>query len=329
MVELWQPGTQYDLGSVVIYEGAEYKIIQAHRSQSDWTPPATPALWGRMQGGGHHHPHHGASGQWGGDCQPQQPAPSYNEKPPQQQPYQQPSQPSVQTTHEERKKHWYDLDDNRKKELEIGGGLLAGLAAAGAGYYAYKEHGKNEEEKKAHLWSLNSWITEAQTRTAQFRNGQYNGPVAWVWNEGKNIPSDAIEGGNERGQPLYICRAYYEGGLLIGKASSVFKKGAVIGYKKEEIQLDKYEILVGNPNAVRWVTTSGVVDVRSLGYPPVEGGREPEGAVIHIAQAPYHGAVHPGKACAVYGDGAFIPYDSTEKKVKEYAVLCYNNGAGY
>lgn len=29
---------------------------------------------------------------------------------------------------------------------QIGGGLLAGLGAAAAGYYAYKEHGKNEEE---------------------------------------------------------------------------------------------------------------------------------------------------------------------------------------
>lgn len=38
--------------------GHQYKIIQPHRSQSDWTPPVTPALWGRMieeaqQGGGY------------------------------------------------------------------------------------------------------------------------------------------------------------------------------------------------------------------------------------------------------------------------------------
>ena len=59
---------------------------------------------------------------------------------------------------------------------------------------------------------------------------------------------------------------------------------------------------------------SGQVDVQGLR--PVEGGREPDGATIYIAQAPYHGAVHPGKACEVYGDGCFIPYDDSEKKVK-------------
>ena len=61
-----------------------YKIIQPHRSQvgflrindpvliqrrqSDWTPPVTPALWGRLQGGGGYHSHH-REGQWGTDCE--------------------------------------------------------------------------------------------------------------------------------------------------------------------------------------------------------------------------------------------------------------------
>ncbi|KAH7915199.1 carbohydrate-binding module family 12 protein [Hygrophoropsis aurantiaca] len=323
MVQLWEPGVQYNYGDEAEYDGVAYKIIQPHRSQSDWTPPIVPALWGRMQGGGHHH-HHEKQGQWGGDCQAQAPAPSYSQEPPVQLGQQQSQQQQqVQPTVEERKKRWYDMDDNRKKELEIGGGLVAGLALAAAGYYGYKEHGKNEEEKKAHLWSLTNWANEAQARTVQFRNGQLRQPVAWVWNEGKNIPQDAIQGGTERGGPLYICRAYQEGGLMVGKASSEFQKGAVIGYKKEEIHLDKYEILVGDSTAVQWVTTSGVVNVSSLRHTPVEGGYEPSGDVIHIAQAYYHNAVHPGKACEAYGEGAFIPYDSTEKKVKEYAVLCY------
>lgn len=83
----WEPGTQYNYGDIVEFEcklfnlvdshslsssfiGARYKIIQPHRSQvtpavpctislviivssyyftqSDWTPPVTPALWGRI-----------------------------------------------------------------------------------------------------------------------------------------------------------------------------------------------------------------------------------------------------------------------------------------
>lgn len=120
---------------------------------------------------------------------------------------------------------------------------------------------------------------------------------------------------------------------MIGKACSVFKKGAVIGYKKEEIhvrfhhcyktslthtalQLDKYEILVGDSRAVKWVPCSGQVNVQALRATPVEGGREPDGSIQYIAQAPYNNAVHPGKACEGFGDGCFIPYDSSEKKVK-------------
>lgn len=82
------------------------------------------------------------------------------------------------------------------------------------------------------------------------------------------------------------------------------------------LQIDKYEILVGDSSAVRWVSCSGKLNVEGLRARPVEGGREPDGSVIYIAQAPYHGAVHPGKASEVYGDGCFIPYDDTEKKVK-------------
>jgi len=121
---------------------------------------------------------------------------------------------------------------------------------------------------------------------------------------------------------------------VIGKACNVFKKGAVIGYKKEEIhvsahqntflsstepleKLDRYEILVGNPNAVQWVNLSGRFNLEALGgLRPVEGGREPGGAPQYIAQAPYHGAVHPGKACEEFSGGCLIPYDSTEKNVK-------------
>lgn len=33
------------LGVIRIYEGQHYKCIQPHTTQSDWTPPATPALW--------------------------------------------------------------------------------------------------------------------------------------------------------------------------------------------------------------------------------------------------------------------------------------------
>jgi chitinase len=40
----------YNVGDVVSYNGAEYKCIQAHTSQPNWTPEAVPALWQRLSG---------------------------------------------------------------------------------------------------------------------------------------------------------------------------------------------------------------------------------------------------------------------------------------
>jgi chitinase len=40
----------YAVGAIVSYNGVEYQCRQAHTSQPDWTPPATPALWLQLSG---------------------------------------------------------------------------------------------------------------------------------------------------------------------------------------------------------------------------------------------------------------------------------------
>lgn len=45
----WEPNVDYKVGNLRKYgpEGEEklYKCVQAHKSQTDWTPDKTPALW--------------------------------------------------------------------------------------------------------------------------------------------------------------------------------------------------------------------------------------------------------------------------------------------
>jgi len=41
----WAVGTHYNVGDRVTFNGDTYQCRQAHTSQSDWTPPVTPALW--------------------------------------------------------------------------------------------------------------------------------------------------------------------------------------------------------------------------------------------------------------------------------------------
>lgn len=42
---MWKAATAYDVGVRVQYNDKLYKCIQAHTSQADWIPDATPALW--------------------------------------------------------------------------------------------------------------------------------------------------------------------------------------------------------------------------------------------------------------------------------------------
>ena len=45
LFEAWATDTVYEVGSMRQYGEKLYKCLQAHTSQSDWTPDATPALW--------------------------------------------------------------------------------------------------------------------------------------------------------------------------------------------------------------------------------------------------------------------------------------------
>ena len=42
---MWTIGRSYAVGDRVQHGGILYKCVQAHTSQADWTPDATPALW--------------------------------------------------------------------------------------------------------------------------------------------------------------------------------------------------------------------------------------------------------------------------------------------
>ena len=42
---LWAIGIEYAVDTVIRYEDALYRCVQAHTSQADWTPPSAPALW--------------------------------------------------------------------------------------------------------------------------------------------------------------------------------------------------------------------------------------------------------------------------------------------
>lgn len=324
----WEPGTQYNHGDIVEYEGHRYKIIQPHQSQSDWAPDRTPALWGRLQDGDH-----GFGG--GGEYRHPEPekAPAYeygqNSANNQQPVYQPHPDTQVPIAHEEKKTSWWDLDDKRKQELEVGGGLLAGLAVIGGGYLAYKHHNKSEEEKKALAWGVQSWLDEAQRRKDAFYRDGPRAPATWILTQNKDIPAGALPVGHDNdGNTLFAARAFHEGGVHVGYASHKTKKGAVISFGGDDLETNMYEVLLADQNGVHWEHHSGTFRPQDFVNPPIEGGYEADRTPIAIARAEHHGWKIPGKASAKV-DGANIAYDGKEKRVKDYEILCYNRQKGY
>jgi hypothetical protein len=320
MTREWEPGTQYNYNDIVFYNGATYKIIQPHRSQGDWAPDVTPALWGRLQGH-HQEEHHGGGGYGGGGYQQQhqqQPEkPQYNYGSGGNVPNPGPATPAAQPTEEEKKTNWFDLSDERKHQLEVGGGLVAGAAVLGGAFAAYKHHQRSSEHEKAEAWAMSNWLQEARNRTDQFNQRGPTSATTWILASGTNIPQGAIQCGKEKsGDPLYVCRAYYQGGLHLGKCGRHLGKGAVIGYDEKEIELDTYEVLLGDPSAVRWAAPGGPER-------PVEGGREQDGTSLLIAQAFYKESTQVGK-WSTQLKGACFPYGGKEKIVDRCQVLVYN-----
>lgn len=49
---VWRSGKAYAVNDVAIFKGVPWTCIQAHTSQSNWTPPAVPALWAIQGQGG-------------------------------------------------------------------------------------------------------------------------------------------------------------------------------------------------------------------------------------------------------------------------------------
>lgn len=51
LMPMWDSGQEYVAGDRVRYDGHVYKVLQAHTSQTDWTPDIVPALYAVLRKG--------------------------------------------------------------------------------------------------------------------------------------------------------------------------------------------------------------------------------------------------------------------------------------
>lgn len=139
---------------------------------------------------------------------------------------------------------------------------------------------------------------------------RYLGPQWINMTQGMRLPVDAIVGGGEMGNLLYICRGNFREGLHPGK---LMPDGSCdISWGGNEISLSHYQVLVSHL-PIRWVSGS-------YGYIPdkaIVGGHE-NGSPLYICQVDYRGGRYPGK---IIGQMCNIAWNGREIAKPFYEVL--------
>jgi len=111
--------------------------------------------------------------------------------------------------------------------------------------------------------------------------------------------------------------------IEIGKASRGFKAGAAIGYAGSVVELNKFEVLIGDTRGIQWVRFSSQLSIQRLGATPVEGGREADGKPLYVARVEYEHGWHTAKV-GEHLPAAQLAFGGREVTITEYEVLCLN-----
>ncbi|KAG9018696.1 E3 ubiquitin-protein ligase hrd1 [Tulasnella sp. 427] len=167
----------------------------------------------------------------------------------------------------------YDAEDKAMREGRHGGGFVG------------------EYRNPVKYNSSAEWIDDARRRAREFSQNGQREALEWLLAEPGNIPTHAIQAGEDReGNPVFVIRNFHEGGLHIGWAG--LRRGAFISYGGQAIPLTTFEVLVGHSRYVRWVASK-----RRDGR-PIEAGYEADGKPLWVCQTMIDGTILPGKTAA-------------------------------
>ncbi|KAJ3215818.1 hypothetical protein HDU67_010311 [Dinochytrium kinnereticum] len=149
----------------------------------------------------------------------------------------------------------------------------------------------------------------------------------WRRTSGSVIPPGAVKAGEDiDGEPLYVARAWMNGGLHLGKAARTFKSAHVAYDGKELEALGEYEVLCDLAE-LKWEAVG--LDLKM----PVNafvGGMEDDGRLFYVGRGAAEKvkildrrvAVTPGK-CATHLGGCNVPFDGKEVKIRKFEVLVW------
>ena len=138
----------------------------------------------------------------------------------------------------------------------------------------------------------------------------------WIDMANGNVPPKAQPAGNEaNGQPLFLCRATFNGGIHPGKIRTEFG-GCNVAWGGQEHKVTNYQVWVGD---LKWRADSNGNMPGNARLP----GNEANGEKLGVCRASFQGGLHPGKIRTAFG-GCNIPWGGQEHMVPNYQVLIKN-----
>ncbi|KAI8827136.1 uncharacterized protein EV422DRAFT_512791 [Fimicolochytrium jonesii] len=291
MTQGWEPGCQYAIGDVVEYKGHHYKIIQAHRSQSDWAPDVVPALWGRIPDGEHHQEHRNDS--QCGQQKPQQ-APVQQPQQPQQPVVQQPQQPAVQppqvvgygAANEQYHQQQQQYNQQPQQQQNAQGGTNIQVVPANS------NDPRKQSQDGFNIGGLHISDDELKIGGGILGTAAAIGVGAFAWDK----YNDAKEG-----------KAEQNWGASNFEADAIRRQGQYLEAVKNNSPLPP----------VNWVLTDGA----NIPQGALQGGQEADGTPLYIARAFHENSVQIGKASRTLKDGAHISYGGKEIAIPKYEIL--------
>ncbi|KAJ3117891.1 hypothetical protein HDU96_005024 [Phlyctochytrium bullatum] len=206
------------------------------------------------------------------------------------------------------KEYWSCFHHNGHQELRL-------RVAGGAGRHYLRLFGDNA------AFSITARKEEPSFSHTFQRSGNY-----WKRIAGAQIPADAVTVGNDTdGKPLYVARAFINGGLHIGKMSPSFST-CLLPYGGAEMEcFGDFEILCG-------IGSHSWVAIGKDGKRPENafvGGYEEDGRLLYVSRAKVDkvtlldrkAALTPGKCRFDPSASCNIPFDGKEVNLKSFEVL--------